>query len=231
MKGKDMNDEQTTEAYPLCWPAGWPRTPRGLIKRAHFNKREFRAGSQPGTGYYQKRELSVYDGAQRVIAELNMLGARMPVVSSNVELRRDGLPYSGRKPPEDSGVAVYWSTAKGERRCIAVDRYDRVADNLAAIASTLEAFRTVERHGGAQVIDRAFTGFRAIPNLDAPRHWRVVLDVDKIERDLGEPIDRFWLEKQYRSLAHERHPDKGGTDAAMAELNRARDEALSELSN
>ena len=34
------------------------------------------------------------------------------------------------------------------------------------------------------------------------------------------------VEKAYRRLASLRHPDKGGSDAAMAELNRARDEAL-----
>lgn len=40
------------------------------------------------------------------------------------------------------------------------------------------------------------------------------------------PPTRDDVEKAYRRLAAVRHPDKGGSDAAMAELNRARDEAL-----
>lgn len=224
-----MTDE-TIEAYPLCWPAGWPRTAATSIKRAQFSKREYKASTAPGGGGYTvKRELSVYDGAQRVRAELDALGARATIISSNIPVRKDGLPYSGHKEPKDSGVSVYWTTSKGERRCMAVDRYDRVADNLAAVAATLDAFRAVERHGGAQVIDRAFTGFKAIPNLDLPRHWRVVLDVDRLEKEMGGPVDRFWAEKQYKALAHERHPDKGGSDKAMAELNRAWDDAKREL--
>ena len=225
-----MNDEQTTEAYPLCWPAGWPRTAAGSRKNAKFNRVEYKASSTPGMiGYTVKKGLSVYDATQRVREEMDKLDARGTVVSSNIPLRRDGLPYSGQKEPPDSGVAVYWTTRKGDRRCIATDRYTKVADNIAALAATLEAFRAVERHGGAQVIDRAFTGFKAIPNLEASRPWRVVLDVERYEKE-GETIDDEWVRMQYLKLAHIHHPDKGGTDCAMAELNRARDEAIDDLS-
>lgn len=34
---------------------------------------------------------------------------------------------------------------------------------------------------------------------------------------------------RYAVLAKERHPDHGGSNDAMAELNRARDEALKEI--
>lgn len=47
----------------------------------------------------------------RLKEELGRLGARYPVVSSNVELRRDGLPLSGRPEPHDPGVAVYFQLA------------------------------------------------------------------------------------------------------------------------
>lgn len=61
----------------------------------------------------------------------------------------DGFPRSGQSEPSDGGVAVYWLTSTGETKCIAIDRYDRVADNLAAVAATLDAMRAIERHGGA----------------------------------------------------------------------------------
>jgi hypothetical protein len=37
------------------------------------------------------------------------------------------------------------------------------------------------------------------------------------------------VEKQYRRLARERHPDQGGSHALMAELNKARVSARREL--
>lgn len=56
---------------------------------------------------------------------------------------------------------------------MAIDQYYRVEENLAAIAATLDAMRAIERHGGAQILDRASTGFAA---LQAPmavaRSWR-----------------------------------------------------------
>lgn len=37
------------------------------------------------------------------------------------------------------------------------------------------------------------------------------------------------VEDRYRELAKSRHPDRGGTDVLMAELNRARADARREL--
>ena len=58
---------------------------------------------------------------------------------------------------------------------MAIDRYHRVADNLAAIAATIEAMRAIERHGGAEILNRAFTGFTAIEDQSKP--WHMVLGV------------------------------------------------------
>src|SRR5262245_21803888 len=97
------------------------------------------------------------------------------VISSNVELRLDGLPKSGRRPPEDPALAVYWTKRKGrslETRCMGVDRCDRVEHNLAAVAATLDAMRAIDRHGGDSILDRAFQGFTALPS---PECWWQVL--------------------------------------------------------
>jgi predicted metal-dependent phosphoesterase TrpH len=102
-----------------------------------------------------------------------------------------------------------------------------VADNLAAVAATLEAMRAIERHGGAAILERAFTGFIALPAPIAAgmkREWWVVLDCSP---NSGREI----IEHSFKRLASRYHPDKeGGSAAKMAELNGARAEALEAVS-
>jgi DnaJ-domain-containing protein 1 len=108
---------------------------------------------------------------------------------------------------------------------MAIDQYYRVEENLAAIAATLDAMRAIERHGGAQILDRAFTGFTALPAPAAARSWREVFGFTPHAQP-----DRAALRNRYRILAGERHPDRaGGSDAAMSELNVALREAEEEI--
>lgn len=117
-------------------------------------------------------------------------------------------------------MAVYWKTNSDKQtKVIAIDLYDRVADNLAAIAATLAAMRAKERHGGAMILERAFLGFTALP---VPKKWREVLGVSGVTTPLE-------IKAIYRGLALKAHPDKGGSHEAMAELNRAYQEAEKEL--
>jgi hypothetical protein len=71
------------------------------------------------------------------------------VISTNVRTRLDGLPRSGEPEPSDRGAAVYWEDQKRKRRVMAIDRYGKVADNLAAIAATLDAMRDRATRRGA----------------------------------------------------------------------------------
>lgn len=191
------------QSYPLQWPPGWRRTEGYRRKAASFSK-------------YGNR-LSVIDGVERVLEELERLriGRNDVVISTNVRTRLDGLPRSDQAEPSDPGAAVYWRKGK-LTRSMAIDRYHRVADNLAAIAATLEAMRAIERHGGAEILDRAFTGFVALP---APEQPFQVLGV-------GANATRVEVDEAYRRLAAKHHPDKGGTDAEMARINAARDDML-----
>lgn len=75
------------EAYPLHWPAGWPRT--SAPQRSRFDG-----------GFAKIRD--------ELFAEIERLGGRYIVLSTNVALRRDGLPYANQAEPPDSGVAVYF---------------------------------------------------------------------------------------------------------------------------
>jgi hypothetical protein len=210
----------TITAYPLCWPAGWKRTPARDRAHGRFNKKEVRQSSTPGHTWRQTKPVTVADSVKRVLEELFKFGAPSDriIISTNVEPRLDGLPRSGREP-EDPGVAVYWSTAKNpKQKCMAIDRYYCVADNIAAVAATLEAMRAIERHGGAEILERAFLGFQSLPPpVAGGRPWQDVL-WDGLGRD---PITRAMAEDRYRALAQQYHPDRGGDPSKMAELNEA----------
>lgn len=195
--------------YPLAWPEGWKRTASYLRKGATFKS--------------MGRALSVFDGVQRVLDELERLGVHQDdvIVSTNLQTRLDGLPRSGQAAPGDPGVCVYWQkSAKEPMRCMAVDRYTTVQDNLAAVAATLEAMRSIERHGGAAILDRAFTGFTALPAPAAgQRDWWVVLGVP----ESAGPVE---IRAAHRALAQAHHPDRGGDAGRMAAINAARDAGL-----
>lgn len=196
-----------TQAYPLQWPDGWPRAKSYMRKEGRFKNDGRRIGIEAAT--------------KRVFDELERIGVQNAaddvVISTNLRLNLRGYPRGDQGEPTDRGVAVYWQLPGKPMRVMAVDIYETVADNLAAIAATLEAMRAIERHGGAQVMDRAFTGFQALP-ASGPK-WFTVLGVP--ETATAEQIEQAW-----RAKAKNAHPDVGGTTAQMAEINGARDEGL-----
>lgn len=216
------------KAFPLQWPTGWKRTPASERRHGQFGKVKFQEGSAPGTGWQSKGDLSVWDAVERVRAELRRMRIHDDniVISTNLKLRLDGMPRSDQAQPADSGVAVYWldNTVDGwPRRCMAVDAYVRVEHNLAALAAVLEAMRAIERHGGPAILDRAFTGFAALPPpVAAARPWREVLAV-------GDTRDSMAVRDAYRVARWRAHPDKGGSEEAFHAVDRAYEQAAREL--
>jgi hypothetical protein len=202
----------TAEAYPLQWPAGRPRTDRWKRERATFDVTFARA-------------------RDNIVAEIGRLAGRYPdpqiVISTNIALRRDGLPLANQRQPDDPGVAVYFLYKK-RQMSFACDRWDKIEHNMQAIAKTIEALRGIARWGTGDMLEAAFTGFTALPPppASAPggpahRHWRDVF---------GTGVQtRGQLNEVYRRLAGAYHPDRGGDPNKMAELNRAREEAQKEL--
>ncbi|KQX18376.1 MULTISPECIES: DnaJ domain-containing protein [unclassified Sphingomonas] len=179
-----------TQAYPLHWPAGWPRA------------RSRRDAAFKVTPVQAKLEM---------MDELSRLGAREVIVSTDQPLNRDGSPSMTRRWG-DPGVAVYFKR-KGKPVVLACDQFYQLHDNMRAIGKTIEAMRGIERWGASDMLDRAFTGFEALP---APEQWWQVLG-------LTADADLEAIELAYRRLAPSFHPDRGGSDAAMARLNAARD--------
>jgi hypothetical protein len=108
---------------------------------------------------------TVAQGVKRLDDELSRLDARNVVISTNLRVRLDSLPASGQREPDDPGVAVYF-TLDGKRRCLPCDRWDRVADNMIAIAKFIDAMRGQLRWGVGDV-GAIFEGFKALPPAEA----------------------------------------------------------------
>lgn len=180
----------TEDAYPLSWPLGKPRN--RLPQRSRF-------------------EVTFARARDDLVKEIAMLGGSLPVLSTNIPLKRDGLPYAGQKEPDDRGVAVYFILKK-QQMCFACDRWDKVGDNIQAIKHTIAALRGIERWGTGDMVQQAFTGFLALPSQDNP------YDVLGVEQN-ATPEE---IEASYKQKAKLLHPDAGGSAEAMQKLNDAR---------
>lgn len=84
---------------------------------------------------------------------------------------------------------------------IPCDRWNRIEQNVQAIALTVEAMRGMERWGAKHMIKAMFTGFKELP--PAGDHWWKVLGV---EATASEAMVR----ESYRCLVKKHHPDAGG---------------------
>jgi hypothetical protein len=188
-------------AYPLTWPSHKPRTPWQRRRRGTFV-----AGDKP---------ITRVEAAKRLKREVAALGGIYPLISSDLILRGDGEPHLGKPEPTDPGVCVYFQMG-GQPYAMACDTFDSLAQNMAAIANHIDATRRIERYGVATAAE-TLQAFQALP---APTTWRDVL---------GGPATRLEATAAYRRLAADAHPDRGGSDERMAELNAARDAALKAL--
>jgi hypothetical protein len=144
--------------------------------------------------------------------EVKRLGGTSVVLSTNVELRQDGIPYASRRAPDDPGVAVYFT--RGKRQLVfCCDRWDKVEDNLWAVTKTIDAIRGIERWGSGDMVEAAFSGFQA---LAAPptAPWWAILGVQP-----HYPTET--IAATFTALARVHHPDRGGDGTRMAEINAA----------
>lgn len=198
---------ETITAYPLTWPVGWKRTERSKITKSRFGKSYW---NPPTT----------YEATQLVLTELRRLGARDVIISSNVELRNDGLPRSGQKDPSDAGVAVYFQLNK-QPRVLACDKWKSPGENLHAIALHISALRGQERWG-VGTLEQAFTGYASLP-AKTGQHWTEILGLP-----LSASVED--INRQYRHLVITKgaHPDHNGDAEEFHRLTEARDAALNE---
>lgn len=202
MDGDEMS--AAIDAFPLHWPVGWART------EPH---------RRSSSGY----QVTFGRARDELLRSIRLLGGHDIVISSNLPLKRDGMPYANSSEPLDAGVAVYW-TQQQQPRVMACDCWAKTRDNIRAIGLAIEGLRAIERSGASQILERAFQGFAALPASTAiVRSWRDVLHLN------GLPVTAADVLAAFKSRLPHCHPDTGGTNDAMVELNLARDEALKEV--
>lgn len=182
-------------AYPLCWPSSWPRT-------------------EPLRRESSRMKSALSSALKNLQAEVARLGGKNLQLSSNYTL--------GNERPQDPGVVAYF-TRDGDAVAIPCDRWKTLAENVQAIAKTIEALRGIERWGAKHMVKAAFRGFAALPESSSARSCWQILGLTP-----NSSVDA--INQAFRQLAQVCHHDLGGSDAAMAELNEARTQALKAVS-
>ena len=191
------------EAYPLQWPDYQPRTPDAHKRRSNFKVRFAPARDD-------------------AVKQIERLGGMNIVISSNLETRRDGLPYANCKEPKDAGVAIYFHY-KRKAMVFACDKWETTTENIRAIGKTIEAIRGIERWGSSEMMEQAFQGFKALP---APKHtnWRSIFNFDQNSSPTAKELKR-----SFRGRAMEEHPDHGGDHDDWQKVQNAYEQAKIEL--
>lgn len=194
-----------TPGYPLNWPLATPRTQEPVDAL-------FRLGHEASMKHLREEiHRFGYDASQPV------------VLSTNIPHRKDGFPFAVYRV-EDAGVALYFTRA-GKPLVLACDLYKQVKDNVHSIGQTIEDFRSIDRHGVAQALERSLQGFLQIEHQTEVGFemlpWWSILNL--VPTDAGAEIIRTMA----RALAQRYHPDREGGDAqAMAAINSAKDVGL-----
>jgi hypothetical protein len=187
------------EAFPLSWPVGWNRSKMQVSSRFDTNTTK---------------------ALKLLTTEVHRLGGTSLVISTNVPLRADGQMRADREPV-DPGVAVYFQR-QGKPVVFACDKFDVVRDNLQAIARTIEAMRAIERYGASELMERAFSGFKALPeNAGQGEDCWIVLNIPPMS-----PAHLVTL--AHRDLVRKLHA-KDASSEEFSRINVARDDAMRAL--
>lgn len=215
--------------YPLQWPDGWKRTPAADRKPSRF--------------FY-----GFADSMASLMEALARIGATNIVITSDLPARPDGRPYAVGRKDADPGIAV-WFALQGHERVISCDRWQTHAENMRAIALSIEAIRGLDRWGASDMVARAFAGFTALPAgpagpaapvTNGKRDWREVLGMQQVPGIYERPIDArtrtlaahnlVIARRIYREKIQATHPDHGGDPTSAVELNVAMGDAERALS-
>jgi hypothetical protein len=175
-------NEELKQRYPLQWPNGYQRSQDRI--NSSFKQTMGRA-------------------QKFLLDEVERLKAKDLIVSTNLRVRNDGGLYADDmdKVIPDPGVAIYFKY-KGKEISMCCDQYKRVWENIYALAKGIEALRGMDRWGVSDFLDRAFTGFAALPAARVTL-WFEVLGF-KIEPAYDD------AKKNYYELAKKFHPDANG---------------------
>lgn len=190
------------EAFPLHWPVGYSRSKEQIDSRFKVTM----------------------DRAQKFLwKEIERLKGTHLIVSTNLPVRNDGMLYSDwmRRKIDDPGVAIYFKY-KEKDVAMCCDQYKRVFENIYALGKGIEALRGMERWGVSDFIDRAFTGFKALPESVSSETWCDVLD-------LKPWANAAQIRDAYLSKSKIHHPDKGGNTEMFYKIKTAYDQAMAQI--
>lgn len=142
-------------------------------------------------------------GIRNWSAEANVPSSRM----NSRSLQRD-----------ERAVTVHYEKG-GHQVVLSLDTQISPAMNLRAIYLCLDAMRLIDKRGLGDIAGSAYM------QLAAPASARDPYEV----LGLRPGASKEDVEAMYRVRAKAAHPDGGGSDEAMAELNAARDRVLAEV--
>lgn len=194
------------DRFPLTWPDGYKRT-------------------APGARINSKFKQSMERAQQTLNLEIDRLRASDLIISTNLRTRNDGGYYSAdlARKEEDPGVAIYFKH-KGRQMSMCCDQYNRVWENIYALAMAIEALRGIDRWGVSDFLERAFTGFTAIEEKST-FNQKSIYEILGLE-SRPESVDQ--VHRAYRVKAKIVHPDMpGGSAPAFKDLQTAYSQILS----
>ena len=111
-----------------------------------------------------------------------------------------------------NGRAVLTYTVRDRHQEIACDRFPSAEQNARALYGLVDALRLADQRGMLREMAE-----QAAALLSAPVRARPAHEVLRVFPDAPLAV----IEAAYRALAKTAHPDAGGTDEAMKELNEA----------
>jgi hypothetical protein len=215
--------------------SSWPWAVTQERTRAQFKKASRHTGDGAGgTRWIPQRELTLAEATQQLLRELEAIEAEDVVFEVDVpesRIRQDGGIYSGTRASSPR-VVVSFRFAHGAMRYKS-DRYTRFEDNLVAIARTLEALRTVDRHGVSSRGEQ-YQGWKALPaqssvTMDSYGAAKLVAlwagepplpEEGEVTRIVGNP---GWAKATIRKAAKRVHPDvEGGSAEKFQQLQVAK---------
>lgn len=181
---------------PLAWPENEPRTPVG-----------------------QRRAKSLF--ATSISRTLDQLEAELlRFRAKNIVLSID-LPFRGKV--NDAAAALFFDLPGDRAIAICCDLYWKQDDNVRALYKIVEGMRLIERFGGANVSQKTFTGFAALP--PPPDIWKTLGISKGVGEALSPKMRREFVMDAFRERTKEGH-ERGDDMAALVE---ARNEALKQL--
>lgn len=189
------------EAFPLEYPQDRDRTPDHKRERAVF-------------------KVTFAKARDELLNELDLMGAVKIIISTDIPLRKDGLPYASAAEPSDPGVAVYFEDRIWLRQsCVfACDGWDRVKDNLRDIGLTIAAKRLLIQQRKTVTAKREFVAYQTLPPADSSLWWatlRVTPNATVEE-----------IKAAYRKAAKRCHPDVGSDSPEERLRQRAEWDAI-----